>query len=94
VRARARKEGRVRGRLHLPELGVVQRLKHIADQISLSSSFQILAADPCSGRIFSTPQCQARRLFFAMRTRHNIAVSNMLNFPFPPRKKNGSVSSV
>jgi hypothetical protein len=40
--------------VHLPELGIIQRLKHILDQIPLSSSFQILAADPCFGCIFST----------------------------------------
>ena len=52
--------------VHLPELRVVQRLKHVADQIPLSSSFQILATDPCFGCIFSTPQCQALRLVLTM----------------------------
>jgi len=54
--------------VHLSEFCVIQRLKHIADQISLSSSLQILAADPCSGCIFSTPQCQATQ---AMMTPDN-----------------------
>ena len=34
--------------VNLPKLGSFQRLKHIADQIPLSSSFQVLAADPLS----------------------------------------------
>ena len=38
--------------VHPPELGIIQRLKHIADEIPFSSSFQILAADPRSGCIF------------------------------------------
>jgi len=67
--------------VHLPELGSIQRLKHVADQIPLSSSFQILATDPCFGCIFSTPQCQAPRLVLTIRARHNIAVSYMLKFP-------------
>jgi hypothetical protein len=40
--------------VHVPELGSIQRLKHIADQIPLDSSFQILAADPRSGCVLST----------------------------------------
>ena len=38
--------------VHPPELGIIQRLKHIADQIPLSSRLQILATDPRSGCIF------------------------------------------
>jgi hypothetical protein len=54
--------------VHLPELGSIQRLKHVADQIALSSSFQILAADPCLGCIFSTPQDQAPRQQIGINT--------------------------
>jgi hypothetical protein len=64
--------------VHLPELGIIQRLKYILDQITLSSSFQILAADPYFGCIFSTPQCQALRLVLTIRARHHLDV---FNFP-------------
>jgi len=64
--------------VHLLELGSIQRLKHIADQIPASSNFQILAADPCFGCIFSTPQRQALRLALTIRARHGLDV---LNFP-------------
>jgi hypothetical protein len=41
--------------LHLPELGGIQSLKHVAHQTPLNSSFQILAADPRFGCIFARP---------------------------------------
>lgn len=73
--------------VHLPELGSIQRLKHVADQNAFSSSFQILAADPCLGCIFSTLQRQAPRLVLTNRTRHNIAVSYMLIFSLSQKGK-------
>ena len=63
---------------NLPELSGIQRLKYIADQIAFYDSFQILAADPCFGCIFSTPQCQAPRLVLTIRARHHLDV---FNFP-------------
>jgi hypothetical protein len=40
--------------VHVPKFSSIQRLKHIADQIPLNRSFQIVAADPRFGCLLST----------------------------------------